>query len=390
MKITLIAGSQAQLDVLSQVVKAQGYTLIQTHIRDFEEPLKPLLSDSMGHLLLVECLPAQQKQDLLDLESFIESTPQVAVLMLSDAVNTEILVAAMQAGVREVLLSSATPADLSAALRRISQRKTTSASHTKTDAKVVSFLSCKGGSGATFLATNFAYIVAHELEKNTVLLDLDLQCGDAMYYVSPGSSKSDIVEVTHQIERLDAKLLASSVLHVSPGFDLLPAPEDPDATYTMEVSALDRLLEIVRKQYDMVVMDLDRVIGPLTTQAMHTSDVVFLVMENLLPYVRDAKRIVAKCRAMGYSDHKIRLVVNRYERVGTLDVEQIEKAVGLKVSYTIRSSFQDVAQAVNTGMPLSQVNTKNTIVGELRTMVQEFAKPQTPKPTTWLERLMGA
>ena len=120
------------------------------------------------------------------------------------------------------------------------------------------------------------------------------------------------------------------------------------------------------------------------------ADEIYIVMENLLPFLRDAKRVIAKCRALGYDDRKLRLIVNRYERSDIIDVAQIEKAVGLKVSQTIASSFKDVAQAINTGVPIAQVNPQNTIVDSLREMANEFEPLKTSKTPNWINRLMGA
>jgi pilus assembly protein CpaE len=138
------------------------------------------------------------------------------------------------------------------------------------------------------------------------------------------------------------------------------------------------------------VLDVERVLGPLTLKALEISDVVYLVMENLLPFVRDAKRLVNKFRNLGFKDNKIRIVVNRYERNGTIDIAQIEKALGIRVSYTIRSSFVDVAQAINTGVPITDVNPNSPIVQVLRQMAHRFDDKPALKPDNWFSRIFKA
>jgi pilus assembly protein CpaE len=390
MKTTIISWSADQADTLRQNALNQGYDVVQTLLRDDSTQLRDLLELVAGDVLIVDSSGAHQTQDMAELTVFTARQAGLEVLLLTDQRSAELMVAAMQAGVREVLLMPPSASDFAEALRRLSLRKKAAPPEPKQRAKRVAFLSCKGGSGATFLATNFASLLAHNLGRNTLFLDLDLQCGDAVYYVSPGPSKSNITEITRQIERLDTKLLASSVLHVAPNFDLLSAPEEPEASYAMSPAQLERLVDIASLNYDMVVMDLDRVITPLTTQALDMADVVYVVMENLLPFLRDAKRLVAKCRALGYDDHKLRLIVNRYERSDIIDVAQIEKVVGLKVSHTIASSFQDVAQAINTGVPILQVNASNPIIETLQTMAQEFELTKPTKRGSWINRLMGS
>ncbi len=393
MKVTsmhayLISWSSAQLEMLRTVVEAEGYELAQAMQRKSDNPLSAMLEGLNSDVLIIDSTVEQQTQDIAALEVLIANNPHMLVLMLSPTREAATLVAAMQAGVREVLLSPANASDLTAALRRFSSRKRVSAHKSESRAKTIAFMSCKGGSGATFLATNFADILAKDCDKKTAFLDLDLQCGDAAYYVSPGPNQSDITELTRQIDRLDAKLLSNSILHIGPNFDMLSAPDDPDASYAMGTEQLERLLNLVENNYERVVLDLDRVLDPLTIKALDMSDVVYLVMENLLPFVRDAKRLVAKFRALGYADGKVRIVVNRYEKNGTIDVAQIEKAVGLKVSHTIRSSFPDVAQAINTGVPITDVNPSNTIVGVLRTMAHELDDAPAHRRMNWIDRLL--
>jgi pilus assembly protein CpaE len=328
-------------------------------------------------------------QDIATLESFLASHPHVGVLMLSQSRDATTLVAAMQAGVREVLISPPTAADLTAALRRFAVRMKAVSDKTTTHAKTLAFMSCKGGSGATLLAVNFADILAKDFEKKTAFLDLDLQSGDAAYYLSPGPSQSDITLLTQQIERLDIKLLTASMLHIGPNFDVLSAPENPSLQNTMSNEQLERLLQLVEAHYEMVVLDVDHALSPLTIKALNMCDVVFLVMENLLPYVRDAKRLVRQLRALGYDDTKIRIIVNRYEKNGTIDIAEIEKAVGLKVSHTIRSSFSDVAQAINMGVPITEVNPNNAIVQVLRDIAQGFDSAPPHRSKRWIDRFMG-
>jgi pilus assembly protein CpaE len=389
MKTSILYWSAELGDSLRQRAAAEGHEVLLTLLRDDAIPLDTILDQVQGDMLILECQSGQQLQDIATLERSAPLQTGLRVMLLVASRSEDVLLAALQAGVREVLPSPPDAAAFSQALQRLAKLKKSSGTEPAKRAKTVAFVSCKGGSGATFLATNFAQLFAQEYKRNTLFLDLDMQCGDAAYYVSPGPSKSNITEITRQIERLDHKLLASSVLHVAPNFDLLSAPEEPEASYAMSPTQLERLVDVAAGHYDMVVMDLERVVTPLTAQALDMADVVYLVMESLLPFLRDAKRLVGKFREMGYDDKKIRLIVNRYERSDVIDLAQIERAVGLKVSHTIPSIFQDVAQAINTGTPLVQVNPRSPILDVLKEMARELEPEKPRKPTSWLTRVLG-
>ena len=389
MKTSILYWSADLNATIIERTNAAGHDVVQTVLRDAAVPLDALLEQVAGDALILECTAAQQLQDIEAVERLLARQTGLAVMLLVASRSEALLLAALHAGVREVLPTPPDPEAFSQALQRLAKLKKFNGTESPKRAKTVAFVSCKGGSGATFLATNFAHLFAQQYKRNTIFLDLDLQCGDAVYYVSAGPSKSNITEITRQIERLDGKLLASSVLHVAPNFDLLSAPEEPEASYAMSPIQLERLVDISASHYDMVVMDLERVVNPLTSQALDMADVVYLVMESLLPFLRDAKRLVQKFREMGYEDKKIRLIVNRYERSDVIDVAQIERVVGLKVSHTIPSIFQDVAQAINTGTPLVQVNPKSPILDVLREMASELEPPKPRQSANWLTRLLG-
>ena len=135
-----------QRDALMQIIKNQGHEIMQSFIRDEVRPLQRLLDEVHSNVLIVEYSENLKRQDFVELEKFITEKPQTMVLMLSEKIDADTLVAAMQTGVREVLSSTPTDTELSAALKRLSQRKVSFTSDLQLQAKTIAFLSCKGGS----------------------------------------------------------------------------------------------------------------------------------------------------------------------------------------------------------------------------------------------------
>ena len=120
------------------------------------------------------------------------SAPQTSVILVRDEVDTEILAAAMQAGARDVVLSS-TPVGVEHAVERAAQLA--AAARTQPEAvvqpvveeppapaprepgKVITVWSPKGGVGKTTAAVNLALTLS-ERGKQVCLVDLDLAFGD--------------------------------------------------------------------------------------------------------------------------------------------------------------------------------------------------------------------
>jgi pilus assembly protein CpaE len=386
-KAVLICASDKLLDTLGPVIQAGGYEVDRALVRRRGQPLTGLLDKGPAGvaLLVVDSGNARPQDDLAALAVLTSADPALQVLMFSPQRDADALLAAMRAGVREVLPSPPEAAEVQAALQRLGKR----APAPRAPAHVIAFMSCKGGSGATFVATNVAWLLAAEHEKRTVLIDLDLQYGDASYFVSDQPAKANLADVTRQIDRLDARLLGASMVAVAPNFSLLAAPDDAEAALAITPQQLGRVLDVAAQGHEYVVLDLERMLDAVAVKALDRAELVFLVLEGMLPHVRDAKRLVRMLRSLGYPDGKLRLVVTREDRRGAISRQQIEAAVGLKVSYGVPDSPGEIAEAVNAGVPLPQLHPHGAAVRALRLIAQGLTGRKSSAARGWIGRLVG-
>src|SRR5207237_6298112 len=90
--------------------------------------------------------------------------------------------------------------------------------------------------------------------KRTLLLDLDLQFGDAaiMLGIEPEKTIYDLVTAPGE---LDSEKLAGYTTHHSSGLDVLPAPLRPEDAELVTEAKLARLLEVARESFAVIVVD---------------------------------------------------------------------------------------------------------------------------------------
>jgi pilus assembly protein CpaE len=391
MNTYLLASDATTLELLRSTVQSQSLTVKSAVVRAQGQTLLPLLQNLEAGILVVCSSQMQRTQDLEALESITWSHPQISVVLISDSDSKEDLVRAMRSGVREVVTSPPAQADLIAALRRVV------AHHEKIRmpddgfvgvGKIVAFISCKGGSGSTFLAANTAHLIAETFNRRCVLVDLDLQYGDASYYMSQDGVKNNISDLTQQIDRLDAQLLNSCMHSISPRLNLLAAPDEPGIAMAITASQLEQVLTLASRMHEFVVLDLDSTIDAITLKALDMADVVYVAMECNLPVVRNAKRLVKLFRSLGYGDDKLRLLVNKYQSDGLLDVKSIEQAVGLQVHHTIPNQVAAVTEAFNLGKPLELLHPQNGVLKALREITSSLLHVPMPKARGWMDRWM--
>ena len=255
----------------------------------------------------------------------------------------------MRAGVREVLQLPLVHRAFHEAMDRIA---TTAGVTDMRDGKVLAFISCKGGSGATFISTNFGYALATLAEKKVLLIDLHGQFGDATLYVSDQKPAMTLSDVCSQIARIDGAFLESCLVHVTPGFGILAAADDPTHAVDLKPEHMDTILRVARQHYDYIVLDVGRQIDAISLRALDNADAIYPVLQLALPDIRDGRRLLDIFRSLGYPVEQTRLIVNRYEKGGKLRLQDLQNALGAEVMHTIPNDYVAATDSVNQGVPV--------------------------------------
>ena len=371
MKVSVVCKENARFEFIRRVVAGtEKVSEVLGGVSSLENALPELLATKTPDLLIVDDVKGE---DLRLLETLGLRIPALDILVIAEDASAEFLMRAMRAGVREVVPTAGGDAGLhDAFLRIVQKRHKLGQSAAGREGKVLAFLSCKGGSGATFLCANFAYVLAREFGKRVALIDLNLQFGDAAIFVSDARTPSNVAELCQQIHRLDSALLEASMLEVEPNFFVLAAPENPAFASDVKREHVEAIVRIARQRYDYVVIDVPRSLDAVSLQALDLADMIFPVLQLTLPYVRDGKRLLSIFRSLDYPRSKIRLLVNRYEKGGELSLQDLERAIDEKVFQVIPNSYAAAAASVNLGIPIAKANRANPISKVLTDMAREF------------------
>jgi pilus assembly protein CpaE len=308
-------------------------------------------------------------------------------ILLTGAVQQhELLIRAMRAGVREVLLLPLVHVAFHEALDRIGN---TTKAQAKRDGKVLAFIACKGGSGATFLSTNFGYALATLAEKKVMLIDLHGQFGDAALYVSDQKPVMTLADVCSQIARIDGPFLESCLVHVGPGFGVLAAADDPVHSGNLKPEQMDTLLRVARQHYDFIVLDVGRQIDAISLRALDNADAIYPILQLALPDIRDGRRLLDIFRSLGYPVDNTRLIVNRYEKGGKLRLQDLQSALGAEVLHTVPNDYMAVTDSVNQGVPVLQLSRSSAVARSLIELVELVATRRVVENKGLFDRIFG-
>jgi pilus assembly protein CpaE len=332
-----------------QVLCFEGGKTRMTAIAEQEQP----------DLMVVEGM-CHTPNELGHVERATSDHPGLAVLLLCANQTPEFLLQAMRIGVREVLPSPVPIDALLAAVERIEAKCKGKAPH---KGKVLAFIPCKGGSGATFLATNLGWQLAQD--SSVLLIDLNLQFGDALSFVHDGRPSTTLADVARDIYRLDASLLAASTVKLASGYSMLPAPEDLVRAADVQPEHVSAIIDLAVSQHDFVLVDLPRSLDPLTIAALDRSWRIYPVLQPTLPDLRNAARLLQAFRALGYPEDRFEPIVNRYDKTGEIGLEEIRRSLGIARISTVPNAWREVHSSINQGDPIARKARGGTVTRQL-------------------------
>lgn len=358
------------------------------------------LTCHQGTLAGMQSLPVKGELDLLlldcrhngvaplaDLERLMAFYPNLDTILLVDHESPELLLRALRLGVREVLKAPLDRQDIQSALHRITER---AKGATRGLGRVVAFMSCKGGSGATFLATNAGYAIGERLGKRALLIDLNMQFGDAVLYVSDRRPPVTLPEVTRDVQRIDMSLLEAAVVSVSPHFGVLAAPEDPTHASEIKPAHIESLIRFARANYDYVLLDVGRSLDTCSIQALDLADHIYPVLQLTLPFLRDAKRLFDVYRSLDYRAEKVRPILNRVERgQGEVTQDDADRLLAYKIFATVPNHYKSVTASVNQGIPILKLDRGSPVTRSLETLVSRMSDQPAVRSGGLLGRLLG-
>jgi pilus assembly protein CpaE len=309
------------------------------------EGLEQLLSRADAPQLVIVNLDPGAMENLRRMGHLPRQFHNVSFFALSQILDPNLLMEAMHMGVREFVPLPINEQKFSAALERLA-----SVHGMGKRAKLINIIPTIGGCGSTTVACNLAASLG--LSRKTALIDLDLVRGGAASYFD-ARPRYTIADVMQSAERVDRQLLDNALsIHKKTNVAILSRPDLMEDTQRVTQPGLVRLFNILGRMFDCVVVDSVMSVDPMYATALQSADTNVIVMQLNVPSAKNAERFVGALRRMGIEGSKIKIVVNRFVKKGwDIDPAEVERALGLKISWLIPNDFKTAIAAINYGEP---------------------------------------
>ena len=341
----IIDGDETNRQELANFLSTFGVNVTAQHTS--LEGLGPVLARADAPQLVIVNLDPGAMENLRRLSTLPRQFPNVSFFVMSQVLDPNLLMEAMHLGVKEFIPLPIAEAKFAAAVERVA-----STHGMGKRAKIIHVIPTMGGCGSTTVACNVAASLSATGSK-TCLVDLDLIRGGVASYFDT-RARYTIADIMDTGEKLDKQLLDNAlVVHKNSKLALLARPELPEDTQRVTAVGVQRLHNILGRLFDFAVIDSIMSIDPVYAATIHAADLNVIVMQLNVPSAKNAERFVGALRRMGIEASKIRVVVNRYVKKGwDIAPDEVERALGLKIAWSVPNDFKNAIAAINYGEPV--------------------------------------
>lgn len=320
---------------------------------------------------------------MLDLARQVSAVNGCVPIVVSCSKNPDSILVAMRAGARDFAYLDDASNDVRRAILDlgVSLSESGGGGPGGRRGKVITVFSAKGGSGATIVASNLAGALRKQFgdeEARVVLLDFNLEMGDVTVFLDM-TSRYSFHELLANMHRLDADLLYGSLATHTSGLRVISQTDHLEDGRDLSSDDAARILAFLRVHFDFIVIDGVRDFRELALLALDKADTILLVMTQDIPALKNANRCLRIFKRLGYSDDRVKLVLNRYRRVGQLTPDSIGDALGRKVAITIANDFPEVIRSVNEGKLLVDAAPSSSVSKDIVELAALVHAPAAPK-----------
>jgi pilus assembly protein CpaE len=300
--------------------------------------------------VLLEVGPAPSESSVRQLVGVARATTYAPLILLTRVADPGLLAWAAALDVDDVLVLPQTPETVGFSVRKARRRALNRAADAEVATKrgrIVTVFSPKGGTGKTVLTTNLAASLAARTTLRVLIVDLDLQFGDAAIMLGVDPART-LFTLVRDPGALDVGKLAAYVTRHRSGLDVLAAPVRPEEAELVTEQRVRRLLEVASEAYDVVFVDTSPFFyGPMLA-LLDPTDELYVLCGLDVPTLKNVGVSLRTLERLGFSRSRTSIVLNRVAPDIGLTSADVEKALGVPVRYEIPND-PVVAPAVNRG-----------------------------------------
>ena len=295
-------------------------------------------------------------------------TPKIIITSTNCSTNT--IIKAMRMGAKEFLPKPILKDDLKRTLTLMINQEFSSEN---SNSKIISIYSNKGGIGKTTIATNLAFELAKSTRDKVALIDLNLQLGDISTFLNINPTFDVAYVMRNLIEKKEDILLQAFEKYNDTTLYVLSDPNYIEQSESITPYEIEELFKILKKIFPYIIIDLSSNIDPNSLKILDKSDFILFTTIVNIPAIRNAQRCLNLFNSRRYPNNKVKILINRYMENDEIKIEDIEATLGEKIYWKIPNNYFSIMEAINKGIPVSEVNSSSNIANSFRDLASKIS-----------------
>jgi len=351
-------------------------------MRDF------VLTERKGRpdLLIYELGDASAEEFQL-LRSVVDSDNVGEVFVTSPISDTDVILKAMRAGIKEFLPQPLNANEVKAAMAALAQRHQQAARQEPAHyGRIIHVMGPKGGVGTTTIAVNLAMILA-DLKKagSVALVDLNTVFGEIPLFLSV-KPKYHWGHIAENLNRLDRTFLLNAMAKHASGVHILPSPSYLNGHPPATADNMEHLLNVMKSNFDYIIVDGGQALNDPAMKVIEMSQNILLVTLLSLPCLTNTKNVLKSLTGRETaSEDRLSLIINRYLKKSDLTLQEAQESVRMEIFWNIPNDYKTTMSAINRGVPLHDLSPKASITKSLVSLADAFLddSQKDAKPKRW-------
>ena len=228
----------------------------------------------------------------------------------------------------------------------------------QTSTFVMPIVSGSGGAGKSVVSVIGAY-VAHEMGYRTLLVDYDLQFGDAALLsgikdpvcIDEAFAHPDLID--REIERCAGSSTGSAA-----GPVVLAAPERLEAAEIV-VRALPEHFDLIAAKFDVVIANTGAAWAEQHAALLERSNAALFLIDQRASSIRACKHALELCARCGIATGPFKFAVNRCAKGAPLTSIDVSCALRGVPVFELKDGGADVEELLGAGSPAELLKTRN-------------------------------
>lgn len=395
-KLLIIDDHPETLDIISRVLRQQGYAVIPAAAA--VEGLSLAESEKPDLILLDGMMPEMDGWEVCRRIRANETIANTPIIMFSAVNKAEQKLAGFEAGADDYLTKPTEPVELAervkALLDGVQPRHQINSDELKAFAELepaqrassknmtmalaaennlIAVLGVRGGAGTTTLALNLASCLA-QTEKDTVLVDLDETQGHVGLYLNQKSSDG-----LNQLARLPEGMVGGDVSKRLTKYNdhlqlLLTEPNLLTESDTPSPQQVLEIFETLTQPGRFVVVDCGQGVTAVNRPVIEQADQILVCIRPERVALASAKQFLPQLQETLFPHTQLHSILLDFKNQTSVPRQAIEGFLGYPLAAVITMKPQDLSRAVNKSIPFVQANPEAQATALIAQLAQQVVK----------------